>query len=87
MDLYTQFVDLLAKLEKESPSIGQFEPALIDFAKSGLSVFLTKEDFLHWMNSPSIDCHGKCPKDLMADISGIRDLTAILNRISHGIPY
>lgn len=87
MDLYTQFVDLLDRLEKKTPSNDQFEPTLIDFTKTGFSVFLTKEDFLHWMDSPSIDCHGKCPKDLMADISGIRDLTTILNRISHGIPY
>lgn len=87
MDLYTQLTDLLDRLERGSSYIEQFDPALIDFAKSGLSVFLTKEDFLHWMNSPSIDCQWRRPKDLISSISEIKKLTSILNRICHGIPY
>jgi hypothetical protein len=74
-------------LDANHQSIDQIDPALRNLAELGLSIFLTKEDFLHWVINPSIDCQGRCPKDFMNSISEIKELTSILNRISHGIPY
>jgi len=36
------------------------------------------------VKSSSINCQGKCPKDLMNSISGVKELTSILNKINHG---
>ncbi len=78
----------LLDIDDANPAaLDRFDSALRDLAKTGLSIFLTKEDFLRWLNTPSIDCQGRCPKDSMNSISEIKDLTSILNRISHGIPY
>jgi uncharacterized protein (DUF2384 family) len=82
-----QLNELLDIDDANHTSLNRFDSALRDLAKTGLSIFLTKEDFLHWMNTPSIDCQWRCPKDLMNSISEIKELTSILNRISHGIPY
>ncbi|HRJ31295.1 MAG TPA: hypothetical protein PLV21_04970 [Cyclobacteriaceae bacterium] len=82
-----QLNELLDIDDNNPAALDRFDSALKDLAKTGLSIFLTKEDFLNWLNTPSIDCQGRCPKDLMNRISAIKDLISILKRISHGIPY
>lgn len=82
-----QFNELIDIDDANPAALDRFDSTLRDLAKTGLSIFLTKESFLQWVNTPSIDCQGRCPKDLMNSISEIKDLISILNRISHGIPY
>lgn len=86
MDFYSQLIEVLNGEDNNQLSTQVIDPVLEDFAKSGLSVFLTKENFLQWINSPSIDCLGKHPRDLMTSATGIKELTSILRRIGYGIP-
>lgn len=86
MNFYLQLTALLNK-SGNTRSHEYYHHSLINFTTTGLSIFITKENFMQWVNTPSIDCQGRCPKDLMNRISEIKDLTSILNRISHGIPY
>lgn len=74
-EFYSRLTELLDNLINNNQSPEYYHPALINLTATGLSIFVTKEDFLHWMNSPSIDCQGKCPKDLMVNSSGIKALT------------
>lgn len=83
-NIYNQLMNLL---DSPETNYRQTDPDLTALATTGISVFLTKDNFVHWLNTPGIDCEGKCPKEFLVIPFGIQNLTTILNRFMHGIPY
>jgi putative toxin-antitoxin system antitoxin component (TIGR02293 family) len=60
---------------------------MAELGVAGMDVFGSEESFSKWINSPSIDCAGKKPKEFLNTVYGFRELQSVLVRISHGIPH
>jgi putative toxin-antitoxin system antitoxin component (TIGR02293 family) len=60
---------------------------MAELGVAGIEVLLSEESFGSWMNSPSVDCGGKKPKEFLNNVYGVKELHNIFGRIKHGIPY
>ncbi|MEG0696335.1 MAG: MbcA/ParS/Xre antitoxin family protein [Algoriella sp.] len=57
---------------------------LISLYKHGLDVFMTKEDFEHWLTTPNILLDNKAPMDFLDTVSGLKFIDNRLTAMEFG---